>query len=60
MLWPKTEDRNSDAIAQGPTSPLSSRGFCKPTDEYPYCTEGALQLRLESTVNGDASLVASC
>ena len=33
-----------DAVTHGCTPPLSSRGSCKPTDEYPYCTEGAMQL----------------
>ena len=33
-----------DVITHGRTPPLSSRGSCKPTDEYPYCTEGAMQL----------------
>ena len=33
-----------DAITQGRTPPISSHGSCKPIDEYPYCTEGAMRL----------------
>ena len=33
-----------DAVTHGRTPPLSSRESCKPTDEYPYCTEGTMQL----------------
>ena len=34
------QDGYSDAVTQGHTPPLSSRGSWKPIDEYPYCTEG--------------------
>ena len=37
------------------TPPLSSRGSCKPTDKYHYCTEGAMQLGRR----GHTGLVAS-
>ena len=52
-----------DAVTQGHTSPLSSHGSCKPIDEYPYCTEGAMQWGNEAGVtaaNGATSLVAFC
>ena len=44
ILWPRVQDGYSDAVTQGRTSPLSSHGSCKPIDESPYCTEGAMQL----------------
>ena len=44
ILWPGAQDGYSDAVTQGRTPPLSSHGSCKPIDEYPYCTEGAMRL----------------
>ena len=43
-FWTRVQDGYSDAVTQGHTPPLSSHGSCKPIDEYPYCTEGAMQL----------------
>ena len=57
------QDGYPDAVTQGHTSPLSSHGSCKPIDEYPYCTEGAMQWGNEAGVtaaNGATSLVAFC
>ena len=44
ILWPRARDGCSDAVTQGRTPLLSSHGSCKPIDEYPYCTEVAMQL----------------
>ena len=39
-------------------------GSCKPTNEYPYCTEGPMQLGdkvgVPAAAKGATSLVASC
>ena len=45
--------------------PLSSHWSCKPIDEYPYCTEGAIQLYMWGwswcpAANRATSLVAFC
>ena len=43
-LAARSLDGYFDAITHGHTPPLSSHGSCKPTEEYPYCTERAMQL----------------
>ena len=45
ISWSRAQDRYSDAVTQCHTPALSSHGSFKPIDEYPYCTEGAMQLR---------------
>ena len=41
-----------DAITHGCTPPLSSRGPCKPTNEYPYCTQSCCLLLTHPQIMG--------
>ena len=52
-----------DAVTHGRTLPLSSRGSCKPTDEYPTALRGPCSWGDEagvSAANDATSLVAYC